>query len=442
MRLIVYFVLAIVPFAASANADDPLIYASNLQYLGGFKLPASGVDADYRGWAIAYRPASTGAPNGSIFVSGTGDKISEVGIPDQSSFSTSSNVADWPRGTLLQNATQVYGSTEIDYINTGKTYATFTVIGGLLVNGDKLLGTSYYSYGYATSQERAVWKMPLTLDNTSATGSYKPTSKAPITGGPLSRMMAGHLTPIPSAYQTALGGDTLAGLHDVSIVGQTSFGPTLFSFNTDDLTSTATPYNVTPLMYIGAGQSHPTYGYWRDDSSPSRGIMSSTDIFGGCVFPEGSRSVLFISRHGKGPQHYGQGTNILALDGTEVPGEPGVYYRYDPDEPGGKGQHNWPYVYQIIAYDVNDLIKVKNGALANYAVEPYAYWDLSLPTPKATGQQYRLGATYDSANNIIYVSQLYADGVKPIIHAFRLNLNAAKELSPSEAHAPFILNIK
>lgn len=442
MRLIVFFVLTIVLFAAPASAEDPLIYESNLQYLGGFRVPASGVNAGYRGWAIAHRPASTGAPSGSIFVSGTSDYISEIAIPDQSSFSKSSNVADWPRATLLQTATQIIGSTQIDYINTGKTYATFTITGGLMVKDDKLIGTSYYSYSYAPSQERAIWKMPLTLNNTSAIGPYQPTSSVAITGGPLARMVAGHLTPIPEAYQSVLGGDTLAGLHDVSIITNSSFGPTLFSFNHTDLTSTSTPFNVTPLMYIGSGQSHPTYGYWTDKNTPAMDIMSSTDALGGCVFPEGSRSVLFISRHGKGPQHYGQGTTDLALDGTEVPGSPGVYYWYDPDDPGSKGQHAWPYVYQIIAYNVDDLVKVKNGTLANYAVEPYAYWDLTLPTPKAEGQHYRLGATYDSENNIIYVSQLYADGSMPVIHAFSVNLAALKELPVSKAPSPLILDIK
>ena len=49
-------------------------------------------------------------------------------------------------------------------------------------------------------------------------------------------------------------------------------------------------------------------------------------------------------------------------------------------------------------------------------MKPYATW--RLPLPYGSGRVG--GAAYDGRRGLIYVSQQYADGTQPLVHAFRV----------------------
>ena len=85
---------------------------------------------------------------------------------------------------------------------------------------------------------------------------------------------------------------------------------------------------------------------------------------GGLVFPAGTRSVLFFGKQGVGTFCYGPGTSNQALVGTIAPGfvDP---YCYDPVD-DSKGTHAYPYIYQVWAYDANDLAAAKAGQSAGH----------------------------------------------------------------------------
>lgn len=424
--------IATVVVADTAWSSYPLVYSDNLIYLGGFRLPEDPEhggtlwESAYGGPGVAYRPPTETAVYGSLFFNGQEDRIAEIGIPNPATWSTSSTVSNLPRASLIQNHVRVYGTNQIDYIHTDRTrLITTPPIGGLMVAGNTLYGTSYDHYPYAADQERAVWTMPFALSSSSGAGSFQPIASVSVSISPTSRMIAGHLTSIPSAYQASLGGDVLAGLHNISIAGTTSYGPTVFSFSTSDLINTSTPYDVTPLMYSSdsGGEVSTIWGGY-SAIGETREMVAATDTFGGVVFPEGTRAVLFISRHGTGPVNYGRGTSNIALDGTYVSGDSGPKYWYDPDN-ANDGEHAYPYVYRIMAFDADDLVAVKNGTKEHNAVAPYSYWDITLPTPKSSGLP-RLGATYDAANQIVYVSQANGDGDSPVFHAFRVSISSGK----------------
>jgi hypothetical protein len=86
-----------------------------------------------------------------------------------------------------------------------------------------------------------------------------------------------------------------------------------------------------------------------------------------------------------------------------------------------KGQHGYPYRYQIWAYDLNDFAAVKAGKKQPWDVKPYGVWALDqLSGEVGTGIG---GLGYDSARQTIYVSQLNANrvgccGSLPVVHAF------------------------
>jgi hypothetical protein len=78
-------------------------------------------------------------------------------------------------------------------------------------------------------------------------------------------------------------------------------------------------------------------------------------------------------------------------------------------------------VYQVWAYDLNDLAAVKNGTKQPWQVAPYATWALDLPTPDPNWKGLG-GVGYDATHQLLYVSQLWADRdtTTAVIHVFRI----------------------
>jgi hypothetical protein len=427
MNKYIIFFLAVILYPVVSNATDPLIYENNLTYLGGFRLPVDPVytnetlwKSGYSGTVIAFRPAREGYPNGTLYMDGEDARIKEISIPNENTFSTSSSASAYPRSALVQDHIIPYAASDIDCYftgwacpgDTGFTGAAPAVLGGLIVVGDKLIGTLYDTYNYAPDQEKSHFVSPLTLSTSASIGPFGPTTTATPVGAdfsPLGRYVSGHLTPIPSAYQTALGGDILTGLSDRSIIASTSYGPTVFSMNSADIVNEAdrtVPFTVTPLMYVGPSSHHTVYPYWGEAGSGNP-AMSSSDKSNGVVFPEGTRSVLFFARHGSGDYCYGSGC-------------------YDPEMPG-TGQHTYPYTYQIIAYDADDLAAVKAGTKQHNALIPYDSWEITFPT--AHTLERLMGATYDPNTQRIFVTQYGADGTAPIVHVFHLDIDSITNAS-------------
>jgi len=111
------------------------------------------------------------------------------------------------------------------------------------------------------------------------------------------------------------------------------------------------------------------------------------------------------------------------------------FYCYDP-ESSDKGTHSYPYVETLYAYDVNDLLSVKTGALQPWQVAPYAEWPLSSSSsimafvgPSNSRGRRIISAAWGSSpcpgqsgGSCVYFSTNGADttGPKPIVHVFKL----------------------
>ncbi len=118
---------------------------------------------------------------------------------------------------------------------------------------------------------------------------------------------------------------------------------------------------------------------------------------------------------------YGEGTANQSLAGTINPAD-GTLYCYDPAS-SDKGQHAYPYAYQVWAYDLNDWVAVKNATKQPWQVVPYAHWTLNLPTADP-GWKGIGGVGYDPVQRLLYVSQLRADqdgyAYRAVIHVLRI----------------------
>src|SRR3990167_10677908 len=121
---------------------------------------------------------------------------------------------------------------------------------------------------------------------------------------------------------------------------------------------------------------------------PPRDFCNGTTQINGAVLPSGTRTILFMGRHGKGPCSYISGGGPTA---------PNIE----------------PYVW---AYDVNDLLAVKAGTKAIGSVRPTSTFRLPNVTASGIG-----GVAVDPATHRIFVTEHMGDGTKPRIHVFTIS---------------------
>ena len=164
-----------------------------------------------------------------------------------------------------------------------------------------------------------------------------------------------------------------------------------------------------PLVYYPL--DHSTLGRW---GAAATIYYSGADTVTGVVFPEGTASVLFFGRHGT-TYCYGPGTGDASKAGkpaTDI-GDTADSWCYDADD-ASKGNHGYPYVPQVWAYNASDLAAVHAGKKRPWDLLPYAVWTL----PGFAGSQVG-GAAYDPATNRVYVSEMDADSSGlPRIHVY------------------------
>jgi hypothetical protein len=447
-------------------AAGQLIQKINLVYEGAFRLPQGGIGTSSfndSGASIAFRPPNgSNGTYGSIFIVGNlnQNKVAEIQIP---ALSKSSNIGDLNTATLLQTFSDITQGNLTAINNTARTAATGGVgcggvdlparstvgapcgesiyIGGLMTYGTKLIGTAfdYYDGGSPTFQYYSQFVANQTLSSPNFSGFYRG-SGTMIDGQDIGRFLAGSMAKIPTEWQTPLGGKALTGLSTIPIISKTSYGPSAFVFNPDDLTNINTAFTATPVLYYD--QQHQTLGNYDHQNST---YNATALMHKNMVFPNGTSSVLYFGTIGTGTYCYGNGSSNIAYINTpgcdpggtwstdkvscigpgDLNGLLGLYqtYCYDPDAGGGKGPHAWPYNYQVWAYDANDLAMVKAGAKNPWEVQPYGVWDLTsmLPFARTGGMGWFDvgGADYDPVTKRIYVVQGYGDGGYPVIYAFK-----------------------
>jgi len=372
-----------------------LLHKANLSYLGAFRVPAKNPDGSWvnysnAGYALAFNPT-----NNSLFVVGNTLGIGEISIP---SLSSSSNLSDLKTASILQK--------EATVLNRVSNPDGDNRIGGLLVNQGKIIGTAYVYYDANATATKSYFILSSTNVISSISGLYG------VTGAPQIGYVAGYMCPIPSEFQSSLGATHLTGLADIPIISRSSSGPSAFGF---DPTKLANNTSVIPYLYYPVGSELGPYEYY---VSP---IQNNTTQIAGIVFPSGTSSVLFFGNTGSSIIGYGINSDW---------GDPG----------GGKGGHsmNGEYVFQVWAYDVNDLISVRNGRKRPQDIVPYDVWNFTLPmagyNTNPGGYAGTVGGVaFDPATKRIYISVTGVDNVLsnsylPVIYCFQLNTSSISEV--------------
>lgn len=389
-------------FAPKLEAQQslPLIQKADLEYLGAFRLPRGG-NGTTDGFSFGGDQLGFDPVHHSLFVGTRGSGVAEVSIPTPVK---SADIETLPFATILQ--------TIHDPLEGGLSALPESNLRGLLVVGGKLYGTASIFYDANNSAKVSTFSRSTNLSTPSAT-PLKALWQAEKSG-----YVGGWLALVPSEWQALLGGSVISGNCCMPIVSRTSVGPSAFAWNPSDFGQAVVP--ATPLLYYTG--EHATLGPWGGANS----VYGGTTVIGGMAIPEGTRSLLYFGANGTGTFCYGTG----GASGGEC---------FDPST-SSKGQHAYPYNYQVWAYDLNDLAAVKAGTKNPWDAKPYSTWQIEFPNNFVSG--YGIGGVaYDSESQIIYVSQVQADvdgySSRALIHAFKVNLGGKKvSVSVAKVNTP------
>lgn len=368
---------------------------ADLKYAGAFRLPATDSNGDSfssGGGPLAFNPDRQ-----SLFAGTRSGRIAEISVP---AALVSQAISDLPVAEYLQPFADPTDGRMKEVADEGAALA------GLLVHQGRIYGSGVIYYDANNTQAVSHFSRPIALSERGASAMRRL--------GPRGRvgLVAGYMATVPPEWQTRLGGPAITGQCCVPIVSRTSWGPAAFAWDPADLQRDG-DVDAAPLVYYTA--EHPTLGQW-DGSNPTYG---GTIQMGGLAVIAGTRTALFVGRNGLGPFCYGNGTGDRAL--ADKPGPDGERYCYDPSN-SDKGQHAYPYRYQMWAYDLNDWAAVRAGTRDPWSVKPYGVWPFELPFPEAG---VRIGGVaYDAAGQRLFVSQLHADrdgyAYRALIHVFHI----------------------
>lgn len=380
-------------FSTTGIAADKLIYSSDLTYLGAFKLPTGTYGTSsfaYSSGDMTYNPT-----NNSLFISGhvyDQGHVAEVNIPTPVN---STNLGSLPEATVRQNFADI-SEGHLEQIGAGGSSCTGTSIafGGMMVYGNKLVGTSFMPYDGGGCSVLSHFYSSKTV---ASTGDFR--GMYQLSGMPGASFVDKAMTPVPAGWQSSLGGPALTGATGMSIVSRASWGPDAFSFDPDKLGVTD-PLPATPLLYYN--ETHKMYGTvaW-NQTNP---YWNGTTRIEGMHFIQNSRTLLFSGIHGTGTYCYG-----------DVP--PCV----DPVS-NSKGDHSTKYDFQFWAYNVDDLVSVKNGTKQPWEPLPYAVWNVTLPFGGVKSIFEVGGSAYDPATQRLYLMQAHGNSDWPVIHVYQVNV--------------------
>ena len=374
---------SLIPFLCfgflSVIRAQPLFHPGDLIYKGAFRLPDDddgGSRFGYGGTAPVYHPL-----HNSLFMVGHDwdQMVAEVSIPE---LVISDEIDDLNTAVMLQPFRDI--SEGLMYTVDDGTIK----MGGMLISEGELIGSAWTYYDADGSQVLSHFASDTIITNNGdAEGMFE---LGTIGAG----FVSGYMCHIPVEWQDDFDGPALTGQCCIPIISRSSYGPAAFVFDPAAL-DVNNPLPVTPLVYYP--DEHPL-AEWNSTGPYFNGTTNITGI----VIPEDKRSVLFVGSHGIGEFCYGTGEDC---------NDPTNSYQ---------GTHAYPYVYQVWAYDILDLLDVKNGIADPWEVLPYATWNFDFPI---TDENKQIGGVaYDAETDMLYISQLRIDGFDafPLVHAFKI----------------------
>jgi hypothetical protein len=428
----------------------------DLEYLGAFRLPDA---ADrprtfaYGGNAMTFNPngdpsgAGDGFP-GSLFVMGhdrlpygelpDGNQVAEVSIPAAISMT---DVSQLNQATFLQGFHNVAGSffagldeiprVGIQYLDTPATGPKIHLAWGQHLQEDPqyaIASHAWFDLNLASPDVRGTWFI----------GSQSLYS------------VNGYMLEIPAAWADQYTHGRYLGTGRYRDGGWSGMGPALFAYCPwIDASGTPAPsgahlqetvlllyensYNTPDIERCLSGYQHP------DEWEGGAWISTNT----------GKAAVLFAGTKGTGAKYWygfinpagpeypcveeemvGQFTICRLANGAACPATDLIECAGHTSNRGWWSTH---FDALFILYDPADLARVATGQAQPWEPQPYAILDIDEhlflnpagiePDLLGTGVQrrYRIGdVTFDRRHGLLYVMELFADQVKPVVHVWRV----------------------
>jgi hypothetical protein len=375
--------------------DLPLFNIDDFQYEGAFRVPAN----TYGSSSLNYSqgPIAYNADNHSIYIVGHAhhQEIAEFAIPAlvKSSDLSDLNMASDPMqyfSSVLDKASNG-NSQNIDRIG-GIYYMQEGGSTSLLINGYE-----YYDAAGDNTHTSLMLEDPVDLANSAVTGFYE------FQGG--AGHTSGWISTVPQEWQNLLGGSMLTGQSSgIPIISRTSVGPSAFSFDAGNIPSAESTSNtINTNKLLDFSLANPLHEDLSNDDLTNKVWTHLSRVTYGVIIP-GTRTYFTIGYSGG---H-----------------ESGVCYKCTQDDGNLCGGYcspvaddNSPYYW---LWDVADMIKVKNGILNPWEVEPYDFGPLNIPF----GSNEIGGGSFDPISGILYLSIQYGDNGQgtyarpPLITAF------------------------
>lgn len=388
----------------------PRLTIAMMHYDGAFRLPADdfGISSmNYSEGPLVYNPARH-----SIFIVGHNHQqaIAEFAVPPliKSTQLAALNIAATP----LQNFVTVF-----ERASNGNPQA-LDVIGGLgLIDGQLLINAyEYYDAGGGNTHTTLIARNSNDLAHSRLEGFYE------FSGG--AGHTSGWLSPIPIAWQDMLGGSHLTGQSSgMPIISRLSVGPSAFAFHARELTiaNVASPIPTTTLLDFSL--EHPLHDDLENNSRSNTLWTHLSRVTFGVIVP---------------------GTRTYATFGFSGGHKSGVCYKCTQSNGYECGGYCAPdakdYQQAYWFWDVNDLLKVKSGQLAPYAVRPYAYG--ALPTPFENAGHQIGGGSFDPNTGRLFFTIQKADTAQgeyanpPVVVVYRLVVDSTNAVGETREAMP------
>lgn len=366
-------------FPSPCAAALPLLHLSDIRYQGAFRLPASTYGASSLNYSEG--PLEYNRANHSVFIVGHAQQqnIAEFAVPK---IINSTALADLAMASApLQSFTPV-----LDRAIGGNPQSLDRIGGMELVetaSGRQLVINAYEYYDAPgdNTQTTLIARNSDSLAGSIMDGYYTFQGCAGHTSG--------WISPIPSQWQSKLGGDYITGQSSgIPIISRTSVGPSAFAFVMSSLTGGTVPDPVAIAKLLDFNLVHPLHSDLSNITGANDIWTHLSRVVYGFIVP-GTRTYLTIGNSG------GHASGVCYKCTQNNGNTCGGYCANDADD----------YAHYYWLWDVNDLVAVKKGAKKSYAVRPYEYGEF--PTPFATNSFG--GGSFDPDTGTLFLTVQGAD---------------------------------
>jgi len=427
------FAMVAIPYIESLALADattqPLVQGTDISFVGKFGITNAAIGCQgftYGGRGMSFWKDGSGRK--TLFMQGHDYRpecAGQVQVPaDAQLKSAATNYSNLTMATVLQapavysidpSGVNRFGGSGLDS-NNGNPIVTQ----GFLVYNGRLIITAQNTYSfYQTASIASKGSTTLSAPDFSSLG-FQGFSSA-VTANP--RSASGYIFLIPPEWRgsTLFNAPAMTGNCCWSVISTSSGGPALTTFNPDDVGVVNPVPGKTVLHY----QTPTTPVSCPTDGACQSNVFNLTSRVIGGGFVPNTRTVFFVEGHGTGPYCYGTaaecGNDTVMSD--------------------VKGPHAQPYRYQILAYDANELISVKNGTLQTHQPRPYnqaSPWVL----PELDGNDPRgHGAAFDPETGRLYVRVLDGNSPQVYVYQFAVPIGGPVTVSPVTLPTPGTLRI-